>query len=57
MCLNQASKWTAPSKTGLFIFQVLYRAVNYQMEPVGLEGGSAETDPSVKVCTSPQTFP
>ncbi|TNM95023.1 hypothetical protein fugu_017782 [Takifugu bimaculatus] len=28
--------------------QVLYRAVNYQMEPVRLEGESAETDPSVK---------
>lgn len=44
-------------ETDLFIFQVLYRAVNYQMEPVRSEGESDETDPSVKVCTSPETFP
>lgn len=56
MWLNQVNKWMEWSETDLFIFQVLYRAVNYQMEPVGLEGESDATDPSLKVCTSPRRF-
>lgn len=35
---------------------MLYRAVNYQMEPVRSDGESDETDFSVKVCTSSEAF-
>lgn len=43
-------------KNRVFVLQVLYRAVNYQMEPVGLEGESDEADSSAKVCTPSETF-